>query len=80
MEILGEPDNFIRFSRVFVYTIVEGSIVTINQERIPMNVVKAFMKNKWTYVIILALLALASGGVYSDQLTELIQSLLDNGV
>lgn len=42
-----------------------------------MNVVKALMKNKWVLVIILALLAIASGGVYSDQLSEMIQSLLN---
>lgn len=41
-----------------------------------MNVVKALLKNKWVIVIVLALLALASGGVYSDQLGEMIQSLL----
>ncbi len=41
-----------------------------------MQVLQALLKNKWVYVIILALLAIASGGVYSDQLTEMIQSLL----
>jgi hypothetical protein len=56
---------------------VEGATGTINPERISMNVVKALMKNKWVLVIILALLAIASGGVYSDQLSEMIQSLLN---
>jgi len=55
---------------------VEGTTGTINPERISMNVVRALMKNKWMLVIILGLLALASGGVYSDQLAEMVQSLL----
>ena len=41
-----------------------------------MGILKSLAKNKWVYVIILALLAAASGGVYSDQLSEMIQSLL----
>ena len=41
-----------------------------------MNVVKTLMKNKWVIIILIGLLALASGGVYSDQLSEMIRSLL----
>jgi hypothetical protein len=41
-----------------------------------MGFLKSLMKNKWVYIIVLALLAIASGGVYSDQLSEMIQSLL----
>jgi uncharacterized membrane protein len=41
-----------------------------------MGVLKSLGKNKWVLVIVLALLAIAGGGVYSDQLSELIQSLL----
>jgi len=75
-EIREEPDNSVRFSPILVYTMVEGTTGTINPERISMNVVRALMKNKWMLVIILGLLALASGGVYSDQLAEMVQSLL----
>jgi len=41
-----------------------------------MQTLKSLLKNKWVIVIVLALVALASGGVYSDQLSEMIQSLL----
>jgi len=41
-----------------------------------MQFLKSLLKNKWVLIIILALLALAGGGVYSDQLTEMIQKLL----
>jgi hypothetical protein len=41
-----------------------------------MDFLKGLAKNKWVYIIVLALLAIASGGVYSDQLSEMIRSLL----
>lgn len=41
-----------------------------------MQFLKTLLKNKWVIIIVLGLLALASGGVYSDQLSELIQSIL----
>ncbi len=41
-----------------------------------MQFLKALTKNKWVIIIVLGLLALASGGVYSDQLSEAIRSLL----
>jgi len=41
-----------------------------------MGILKSLAKNKWAYIIVLALLAMASGGVYSDQIIEMIQSLL----
>ncbi len=41
-----------------------------------MQILKALLKNRWVLIIVLALLAIASGGVYSDQIIETIQSLL----
>ena len=46
------------------------------QHEVQMLLFKTLLKNKWVYVIILALLAITSGGVYSDQIIEMIQSLL----
>lgn len=34
------------------------------------------VKSKWTYVIILALTGLVSGGAYSDQIVQMILSVL----
>lgn len=41
-----------------------------------MDVLKKYAKNKWVWVIALALAALASGGAYSDQVTQIILMLM----
>lgn len=35
-----------------------------------------YLKNKWTYVLLLALAGLISGGTYSDQIVQAILSLI----
>ena len=37
---------------------------------------KEILKNKWVYVIVLALLALVGGGTYASQIAELILKIL----
>jgi len=44
-----------------------------------METAKKLLKNKWTYVILLAAVALASGGVYADQVTQMILQLIGGG-
>jgi hypothetical protein len=41
-----------------------------------MKAVLAKLKSKWTYVILVALAGLLSGGAYSDQITDLILDFL----
>ncbi len=41
-----------------------------------MGQVKKLAKNKWVWVIALAVAALAGGGSYGDQITEVILSIL----
>ena len=44
-----------------------------------MGTVKALLNNKWVLIILLGLLALASGGAYSEQLGQLITDMLSSG-
>ncbi len=41
-----------------------------------MEKVKTLAKNRWVWVIALAAVALASGGAYSDQLTQVILMIM----
>ncbi|MHC4371825.1 MAG: hypothetical protein ACYSW8_29795 [Planctomycetota bacterium] len=44
-----------------------------------MKTVLTLLKNKWTLVVLLAVTALASGSAYSEQITQLILSILGGG-
>lgn len=44
-----------------------------------MKTVLTMLKNKWTIVAILSAVALASGSAYSEQITQLILSILGGG-
>jgi hypothetical protein len=35
-----------------------------------------YLKNKWTLVLVLAIVGLISGGAYSDQITQFVLTLL----
>ena len=41
-----------------------------------MESLKKYAKNKWVWVIVLALAALVGGGTYSDQVTQIILMLM----
>jgi len=43
------------------------------------DVLAKVLKSKWTYVIILATAGLLGGGAYSDQISQMILSILGQG-
>jgi hypothetical protein len=66
-----------RFRFAYGYVFVEHINQSSNNKVIPMkDVFKLVVKSKWTYVILLALAGLISGGAYSEQLVQMILTLL----
>jgi len=44
-----------------------------------METFKKYMKNRWVWIIALAVAALVSGGTYSEQVTQAILVILGQG-
>ncbi len=44
-----------------------------------MEILKKYTKNKWMWVIALALVVLVGGGTYSDQVAQVILVILGQG-
>jgi hypothetical protein len=49
------------------------------QKETQMESLKRYGKNKWVWVIVLALAALVGGGTYSDQVAQAILVILGQG-